>query len=79
MRMLSKASAKKKKKKKKKAEGFNLLHFYWSFSSDIMAVTGLTNQPTNQTNNDDVADVQYYQRWTIFSLPSTSSVQQSKW
>ena len=25
----------------KKAEGFQILHFYWSFSSDIMAVKGL--------------------------------------
>ena len=24
----------------KKAEGFQILHFYWSFSSDIMAVKG---------------------------------------
>ena len=31
------------KKENKKAEGFQISHFYWSFSSDIMAVKGLTN------------------------------------
>ena len=36
MEILSHASA------KKKAEGFQILHFYWSFSNDIMAVKGLT-------------------------------------
>ena len=30
------------KKEDKKAEGFQILHFHWSFSSDIMAVKGLT-------------------------------------
>ena len=29
------------KKENKKAEGFQVLHFYWSFSNDIMAVKGL--------------------------------------
>ena len=29
------------KKEDKKSEGFQILHFYWSFSSDIMAVKGL--------------------------------------
>ena len=29
------------KKEDKKAEGFQISHFYWSFSSDIMAVKGL--------------------------------------
>ena len=28
-------------KENKKAEGFKILHFYWPFSSDIMAVKGL--------------------------------------
>ena len=28
-------------KEDKKAEGFQILHFYWLFSSDIVAVTGL--------------------------------------
>ena len=41
----SHAGAKKKEKRKKKeeknAEGFEILYFYWSFSSDIMAAKGL--------------------------------------
>ena len=28
-------------KEDKKAYGFQILHFYWSFSSDLMAVKGL--------------------------------------
>ena len=32
---------KKKKKKKKRKKGFKFRTFYWSFSSDIMAVMGL--------------------------------------
>ena len=36
MEILSHVSA------KKKAEGFQILHFYWLFSNDIMAVKGLT-------------------------------------
>ena len=38
MRILSHANA---KKKMKKAYGFQILHFYGSFSNDIMAVKGL--------------------------------------
>ena len=30
------------KKEDRKAEGFQILHFYWPFSSDITAVKGLT-------------------------------------
>ena len=54
-KILSHASAKKKrerererrkkKKKKKKALGFQISHFYWSFSGDIMAVKGLKGSP----------------------------------
>ena len=32
---------KKMKKREKNAEGFEILYFYWSFSSDIMAAKGL--------------------------------------
>ena len=39
MEILSHASAKKKTKGLK---GFPILHFHWSFSSNIMAVKGLT-------------------------------------
>ena len=31
-------------KKAKKAEGFQIWHCYWLFSSDIMAVKGLMNR-----------------------------------
>ena len=34
---------KKKKKKKKKALRIQILHFYWSFSSGVMAVKGLSD------------------------------------
>ena len=37
MKIVSRAST----KKDKRAEGFQILHFHWSFSSDIMAVKGL--------------------------------------
>ena len=51
MEILSRASAKKKKKRKKKEKnkrfkGFKFLHFYDSFSNDIMAVKGLRGWPT---------------------------------
>ena len=32
-------------KEDKKAEGFQILHCYWSFSSDILAVKGLIDTP----------------------------------
>ena len=38
MKILSHASA---KKEDKNDQGFQIWHFYWSFSSDIMAVKGL--------------------------------------
>ena len=38
---LFKCQREKKKKKEKKAAGLQISHFYWSFSSDIMAVEGL--------------------------------------
>ena len=41
MKILSHANA---KKKTKKAEGFQISHFYWSFSSDIMAAKELTSR-----------------------------------
>ena len=44
IKILSHASAKKKKKKGfGVSTGFQLSLFYWSFSSDIMAVKGLTS------------------------------------
>ena len=46
-----------REKENKMAEGFNILHFYWSFSSNIMAGKGLTNQPTNQPTNQKNYDV----------------------
>ena len=30
------------KNKDRNSDGFQILHFYWSFSSDIMAVKGLS-------------------------------------
>ena len=46
----------KKKKKKEKAWGFQTWHFYWSFSSDIVAVKVLTfslpGLPRRYSEND---------------------------
>ena len=39
MKIISRAIA---KKKTETVKGFDIFHFYWSFSSDIMAVKGLT-------------------------------------
>ena len=44
MKTLSHANSKKKEKgEEKKAYGFQISHFYWSFSSDITAMKGLTD------------------------------------
>ena len=48
MAILSHASV---KKKTKKAYGFQTLHFYWLFSSDIMAVKGLMVNIFNKFSN----------------------------
>ena len=55
MKILSPASAKKNRKKikiknkkqqqQKHAEGFQILHFLWSFSNDIMAANGYGGEP----------------------------------
>ena len=37
----TKNTHKKQTPKHSKAEGFHILHFYWSFSSDVMAVKRL--------------------------------------
>ena len=41
MRFDDKISHASAKKKTKRLKGFQILHFLWSFSSDIMAVMGL--------------------------------------
>ena len=64
-RILSHASA--KKEKTETVTGFKLLHFYWSFSSDIMAVKGLMFQTKTKKKKvddlwqliSDVAPVEY--------------------
>ena len=43
MKILSQEGA---EKEDKKAEGFQILHFYWLFLSDIMAVKGLMQYNT---------------------------------
>ena len=51
-------------KENKKAWRFQILHFHWSFSSDIMAVKGLKSEPNHDRDNfngdgDDNDDVKY--------------------
>ena len=41
----------------KKVKGLQILHFYWSFSSDIMAVKGLSTMFTGHRVGDET-DVQ---------------------
>ena len=42
---------KEEEKKKKDLKGFQISHFYLSFSNDIMAVKGLTTEVTHETNH----------------------------
>ena len=48
-------------KKNKKAEVFQISHYYWSFSSDIMAVKGL-----NKNKNAEVFQISHYY-WSFSS------------